>query len=528
MYKFEDCLPYSARAQWLAILILLSWFAPSPAAAAQGDIVLYASDVSTMTGTWQRVSSTTGAGGQLMNSPDSGGMLVSSPLASPANYFEASFSATANTPYHVWLRLRATSDSASNDSVWVQFSDALDTSGSAVWRIGSSSALLVGLQSCDGCGLSGWGWQDNVFWLSDYPVVKFATTGTHKLRIQMREDGVQLDQIVLSPTAFFNAAPGALQNDTTIVPKSTTSTTPSVAPAEVVLYASGATRRNGNWALENDATAAYGTRLGSQDYSEPKVVKPLATPADYIEWTFTAVAGTRYRTWLRLNAASNLPQNGSVYVQFSDSVTASGASTYGIGTTSGLAVGLEACNGCGVSGWGWRNTAYWTNDTGDVYFATGGTKTIRVQTREDGVRLDQIVISPAKYVNSSPGAVRDDNTLVLRDGTKAVISTSSSSSSSTSTTTASYPQTLTFTASTDNDTLVLSYRLDLFKAGVNPATTSPSSTLNLGKPAVVSGQITVNIGSTVQGLASGSYFATVTAIGSAGSSRSAPSATFTR
>jgi hypothetical protein len=49
------------------------------------------------------------------------------------------------------------------------------------------------------------------------------------LRIQVREDGVQFDQIVLSPTTFFNpaascpgncvAAPGPTTADQIIVPK---------------------------------------------------------------------------------------------------------------------------------------------------------------------------------------------------------------------------------------------------------------------------------------------------------------------
>jgi hypothetical protein len=39
------------------------------------------------------------------------------------------------------------------------------------------------------------------------------------MRIQVREDGVMLDQIVLSPSTFMSAAPGPVTNDTTIVPK---------------------------------------------------------------------------------------------------------------------------------------------------------------------------------------------------------------------------------------------------------------------------------------------------------------------
>jgi len=39
------------------------------------------------------------------------------------------------------------------------------------------------------------------------------------MRIQVREDGVQLDQIVLSPNTYLSAAPGGKTNDGTIVPK---------------------------------------------------------------------------------------------------------------------------------------------------------------------------------------------------------------------------------------------------------------------------------------------------------------------
>jgi len=49
--------------------------------------------------------------------------------------------------------------------------------------------------------------------------VTFAGGGSHTLRIQVREDGVQLDQIVLSPTTYLNTPPGPASNDATIVPK---------------------------------------------------------------------------------------------------------------------------------------------------------------------------------------------------------------------------------------------------------------------------------------------------------------------
>ena len=187
--------------------------------AAATDVVLYASDVTNIQGNWAKWSGSDAAGGQYMASVDYGWSTLNNPLPSPNDYFEASFNADAGTPYHVWLRLRAGSNSKWNDSVWVQFSDAVDQNGSPVYRIGTTSALLVNLEPCNNCGLGNWGWQDGAYWLSQVTTVKFASSGSHTIRVQTREDGVQIDQMVLSPNRFRTAAPGAATNDSTIVPR---------------------------------------------------------------------------------------------------------------------------------------------------------------------------------------------------------------------------------------------------------------------------------------------------------------------
>ena len=127
---------------------------------AADDIVAYASDVTAMQGNWTRAASSSGAGGQLMTGSDYGWSATSAALESPNDYFEVPVSASANTPYHVWVRMRASGDSKWNDSVWLQFSDAVASNGGGLYRIGSTSGLLLNLESCSGCGTSGWGWVD--------------------------------------------------------------------------------------------------------------------------------------------------------------------------------------------------------------------------------------------------------------------------------------------------------------------------------------------------------------------------------
>jgi hypothetical protein len=51
------------------------------------------------------------------------------------------------------------------------------------------------------------------------PVIYFSTSGTQRIRIQNREDGLSFDQIVLSAERYITTAPGPAKYDATIVPK---------------------------------------------------------------------------------------------------------------------------------------------------------------------------------------------------------------------------------------------------------------------------------------------------------------------
>lgn len=210
----------------LAAAVLGLCALPTPARASS-DIVLYASDATHVKGNWAAASASGAAEGKSVMSADLGWAAISAPHASPANYFEFTFDAPAGTNYRVWVRMRAANDSKWNDAVWLQFSDSNLPSGTAAYRIGTTSGLLANLERCAGCGNSGWGWQNTAYWLTQETAVRFSSSGTHTLRIQTREDGVEIDQVVLSPATFYSKAPGTLTNDTTIVKKpSSTSSTP--------------------------------------------------------------------------------------------------------------------------------------------------------------------------------------------------------------------------------------------------------------------------------------------------------------
>jgi endonuclease/exonuclease/phosphatase family metal-dependent hydrolase len=197
-----------------------------------------------------------------------------------------------------------------------------------------------------------------------------------------------------------------------MAPPSTVSA--ALTSEDVVLHAGTATRRAG-WEPIADTSAASATRLHNPDNNVAKITTASAAPTAWFEMTFTAAAGRPYHLWLRMKAAGDLYSNDSVHVQFSDSVNVSGAPENQIGTTSSQAVVLEACDGAGRHGWGWSDNG-WCGAGPAIRFATSGQHTIRVQQREDGVSIDQIVLSPDTYAIQPPGAPKDDTTRLPAQG----------------------------------------------------------------------------------------------------------------
>jgi endonuclease/exonuclease/phosphatase family metal-dependent hydrolase len=182
---------------------------------------------------------------------------------------------------------------------------------------------------------------------------------------------------------------------------------PAAAQSNIVMGAPGPSALAGKWSVVSDSTAAGGKALRHPDAGSGKITTASTSPGNYFEIKFPATAGTPYRLWIHGKADGNSYSNDSVFVQFSGSVTASGGSTYRIGTTSAAEVNLEDCSGCGLSGWKWQDNGYGNGVLGPlVYFSSTGTQTMRVQTREDGLSIDQIILSPDDYLSAKPGSLQ--------------------------------------------------------------------------------------------------------------------------
>jgi exonuclease III len=381
----------------------------SPAAGqlGPGDAIIYAAQATRISGGWRVISDSTAAAGKAIENPDLGAAKRTAALASPADFFEATFTAEGGRAYRLWVRGKASGNAWSNDSVFVQFSGTVSSAGEPMWRIGTTNATAVGIEECSGCGLAGWGWADNGYGTLG-PLVYFASTGTQTIRVQQREDGITIDQILLSPEMYLSTPPGLPKNDTTIFSR------PSPR-LEVVRYASDLTTIAGDWVRVIDPSAAGGSAIRNPDRGAAKLTSALAAPASYIELTVDVEAQRAYRLWLRGRAEKNAWTNDSAYVQFSGAVTGTGAPAWPIGTSSATWVGIEDCSGCGLSGWGWQDNGYGLGVLGPlVYFGTSGPHTIRIQQREDGLVIDQIVLSAERYLTTPPGLTKNDTTILPR------------------------------------------------------------------------------------------------------------------
>jgi hypothetical protein len=185
---------------------------------------------------------------------------------------------------------------------------------------------------------------------------------------------------------------------------------------EIVIYASDATRIGGDFQLVADATAANSQRLWNPNRFAAKILSASASPANYAEFTFYAEKGRAYRLWIRGKGESNLWSNDSAYLQFSGTVDAGGAAVSRIGTTGSMWYSVEEYVNAGILNWGWQDNGAGTPGAvgASLYFAATGLQTIRIQPREDGLSIDQIVISPSRYFSVAPGLQKNDATIVAK------------------------------------------------------------------------------------------------------------------
>jgi hypothetical protein len=233
----------------------------------------------------------------------------------------------------------------------------------------------------------------------------------------------ELDRIVSTEPAFDwpTRNPGSYFYTLTVRDghggEATDTLTVTVAPfKEAVVLAAEQSDFHGGWQSVPDPTAAGRVRAWHPNAAAAGLPAPLTTPVHYYDVYVLADPTQYYKLWVRLKAEHDSPANDSVFVQFDDGVVApNGRTRFQIGTPDGLEVNLERCAGCGIEGWGWRDERSdesLKERPALLRFARGGWHRLRIQTREDGVSIDQIVLSSDRYLTDPPGPAKNDTTLL--------------------------------------------------------------------------------------------------------------------
>jgi regulation of enolase protein 1 (concanavalin A-like superfamily) len=127
--------------------------------------------------------------------------------------------------------------------------------------------------------------------------------------------------------------------------------------------------------------------------------------------------------------------------------------------------------------------------------------------------------SPYSYSWNNVAAGSYSLTVVARDNLGA---TRRSAAVSITVRSATLPPTRAVFGPSPDHSVVTYYLLEIYLAGQTPGSVTPTRSLNMGKPAVVNNQISVDIATLISGLAPGNYIATVSAVNAAGRGRSAP------
>lgn len=164
---------------------------------------------------------------------------------------------------------------------------------------------------------------------------------------------------------------------------------------EVVVYMADLPK-NAFYELEpwKDAASPGGKLVGVTNHGGELDPPPENDP--HVVFKVTVQGGVPYRCWLHMKVgkAKGKGLANRVYAQFTGAVNASGKDVYKPRTDSYLTL-----QGPTTEGWTWVGAG---GGNGTVTFRSSGTVTVRLQAGMEGVGFDQLVLSPARYLEKAP------------------------------------------------------------------------------------------------------------------------------
>jgi hypothetical protein len=176
------------------------------ASVAQGsasEAIVYASDLSqSALSELDFLDDAASPGNKMIGLPNNGDELDPPPENDPHVTFTVQVQ--SGTPYRCWIHMKVGTPKGRSqaNTVWAQFSDAVDKANEAVLRPGSSSYLTA-----QGPAQEGWVWVGLEDSAASDSLVYFQNSGEVTVRLQAGSEGVGFDQFILSSAEFLAEPP---------------------------------------------------------------------------------------------------------------------------------------------------------------------------------------------------------------------------------------------------------------------------------------------------------------------------------
>ena len=198
--------------------------------------------------------------------------------------------------------------------------------------------------------------------------------------------------LVMSASACGSAPSGVASPTSTAVPTAANA-------SEVIVYASDLQQSTLSELNFYDDPASPGGKLVGLPNTGDKLNAP---PEDdpHVAFMVQVQGGISYRCWIhmKVGAPKGVSQANVIYVQFSDAVDKANQVVYTLGTDSYL-----TAHGPEKQGWAWVGCV--SSDPASnslIYFRASGKVTVRLQAGAEGVGFDQVLLSPARFLNQPP------------------------------------------------------------------------------------------------------------------------------
>ena len=310
------------------------------------------------------------------DSKSSSGKYIWAPNGS-GGYSQYTFKVTSAGNYIVWGRVLA--PDGDSDSFFV----SMDGKADSLWDVAPSSS---------------WTWDKVNHRGGADPVVYNLNSGTHTLLIKQRENGTKLDGIVI--TKDMNTTPSSISTAST--PSSNTGTAPTSGstnttnPSNLTVDYNSSSTIFAFEAEEGDVSNSMVTGGDSKSSSGTYIWAPNGSDG-YSQYTFNVTSAGNYIVWGRVLA----PDGGSD--SFFVSMDGKADSLWDVTPSSS---------------WTWDKVNNRNGADPVVYYLDAKTHTLRIKQRENGTKLDGIVIT--KDMNTTPSSISTASTPSSNSGTTSV------------------------------------------------------------------------------------------------------------